>query len=114
MNTTMKKAKKPTRRQIVRRLVYAHLRVFVRARLASGTAAYDSNEYRKAEWEERHYWGRCMGALDAVEALGVLTWSEHHRLERRCERVYDAARKRWQKLLDEKYARLRQERNHDC
>lgn len=92
---------KPTRRQLLRALIHRHLRAHIAAHLTTAEAAYDSDEYRRASWQETYEWGVLQGLLSAAAAAGVV-----HDLGGRIERGRAAADKRWQKIHAEKYAHL--------
>jgi len=95
----MRKPKKPTRQQLLRALVYRHIREYIAATITSATAVYDSQQYRSATWADTYEWCVVHGALEAGRELGVVTGH----LELRVRRAREACSKRWQKLHAEKY-----------
>lgn len=104
----IKAPRKPTRKAIIRRTVYAAARESVKAELATATAEHDSSEYRTAQWQEGRSRGEVWGAIRLAEALGLLTWSEVYHLERRIERLWDASGKKWRQLHEQKYAHTKE------
>jgi hypothetical protein len=104
----MKKGRKPTRRWIARRMVYAEIRQYVKAELEMAEHKYGTDKYRWAHWKSDHHYGRAMGGIDMAVAVGALEYggfSESFRLERRIRQAADACANRKKKLIE---ARARQ------
>jgi hypothetical protein len=109
----MKKERKPTRRWIARKLVYAEMRQYVKAELQKAEHRYDTLEYSTARWKSDYHYGRAMGMITMAVDLGALEYgglSESFRLEKRVRQVTDACIKRCKKIVDQKYAKPETER----
>lgn len=94
---------KPTRRTILRRLVYMHLREYVRANSETAKAHYDSSEYSRAAWQQTYHYGAIRGCLALAREFGLGVAAE--RLERRVAQIERALKTRFDKLLRQKYGR---------